>query len=237
MGRIRDNNRVMSSDPGRGVFISHISEEAPVAEVLKLYLKAAFGEKFDVFQSSDKVSIEVGESWHGKTLEGLRKARSVIVLLSAESCRRSWINFEAGMATDPNVRLIPLILSRFSASLVSGPLAGMECRSIDDIGLVIDAIEQAENIERQQIDIDQYQRDVRKAEEQLNYKSIIVTPIIEGHYLEFDIENQGNIDLELLMLEFSIPTLAVRVDVHPAYQFDSRQVRREETQYTWCGNY
>jgi hypothetical protein len=50
-------------DSRSGAFISHISEEKPVALVLQKYLKLAFGADFRVFVSSDSKSIGGGKPW------------------------------------------------------------------------------------------------------------------------------------------------------------------------------
>jgi hypothetical protein len=192
-----------------GVFISHINEEAPVALVLKRYLALAFGEAFPVFVSSDKESIEAGDEWYQEIMRGLTEVETVIVLLSQESARRGWINFEGGVGRGAGAKVIPMVLSRYSLSQVPFPLAGLQGRLIDDLGFVIDSIATREGLLPVRIDIDEYQAEIRSAETQLNYKSLIVNPVINGQWLEFDIENVGNVDIELLMLEALIPPAAI----------------------------
>ena len=80
-----------------GAFISHITEERPIAQVLQRYIKLAFSESFPVFVSSDGKSIEGGEKWYNHIIHSLRKSEVVLVLLSQESRGRPWINFEAGV--------------------------------------------------------------------------------------------------------------------------------------------
>ena len=52
-----------------GVFISHISEESPVALLLKKYLTLAFGNELPIFVSTDKTSIETGEQWYNRIIQ------------------------------------------------------------------------------------------------------------------------------------------------------------------------
>jgi hypothetical protein len=61
---------------GHGVLISHISEESPVALVLKKYLRIALGDDFPVFVSTDKTSIEPGQRWYDTVIQGLTSAES-----------------------------------------------------------------------------------------------------------------------------------------------------------------
>lgn len=56
------------------------------------------------------------------------------------------------------------------------------------------------------INKDAYIEKIRAAEATLNYKSLVVRPFIDRQpCLQFDIENIGNLDIELLMLEFHLP--------------------------------
>jgi len=192
-----------------GVFISHITEEASVALVLRRYLIAAFGDSFRVFVSSDKESIEAGDEWYQGIIKGLTGVQTVIVLLSQESVRRGWIKFEAGVGRDADAKVIPMVLNRYSLSQVPFPLAGLQGRQLDDLGFVIDSIAKREGIAPAPINIEAYQTEVGRAKADLNYRSLVVTPIMNGHALEFDIENVGNVDLELLMLEVLIPAGAI----------------------------
>ena len=45
------------------VFISHISEEAHIAKVLKEWIESSFLGQCDVFVSSDKEDIPAGSKW------------------------------------------------------------------------------------------------------------------------------------------------------------------------------
>jgi hypothetical protein len=192
----------------RGVFISHLAEEAPVALVLKEALQAAFGDDFPVFVSTDKASIKPGRQWYNTIVNGLLCSKVVIILLSQESNRRPWLNFEAGMGVGGGIDVIPLTLTRFASSQAVFPIAGMQIYSIDDIGIVLNHISSATGLLPSVINNDAYIENIRRAEAALNYKSLVVTPVVEGQQLWFDIENVGNADLELLMLEITIPRAA-----------------------------
>jgi hypothetical protein len=53
-----------------GIFISHIGDEAPVADALKAYLMRCFGPSLQVFVSSDYDSIATGEEWYRAIVRG-----------------------------------------------------------------------------------------------------------------------------------------------------------------------
>jgi hypothetical protein len=65
------------------------------------------------------------------------------------------------------------------------------------------------------IDASSYLAEIRDAEAKLIYKSLNIIPVLEGQFIWFDIENIGNIDLELLMLEVLVPDEVVKQDWYP----------------------
>jgi hypothetical protein len=222
-----------------GVFISHISEESPVALVLKKYLTLAFGNELPIFVSTDKTSIETGEQWYNRIIQTLRKAKAVLVVLSQESSRRPWINFESGFGVGSDALVILISLSRFTFSQLSFPLLGIQGRSVDEIGPIIDAVAGRVGRAPLKIDVDAYVRDMKEAEAKLIYKSLLVAPVLGGNRLQFDITNIGNIDLELLMLEVLIPRELEGVEMFPGPMdgVDSCSVSRNGRAYRWVGLY
>lgn len=91
------------------LFISHVSTEADLAQLLKEQLVADFGSDLDVFVSSDRNSADPGRDWLLNVRQALEQARVVIVLCSEESLARPWVNFEMGAAwIRQEVRLIPV---------------------------------------------------------------------------------------------------------------------------------
>jgi hypothetical protein len=90
------------------VFISHISEEAPLAHLLKSWIEATFPGQVSVFVSSDLVSIQAGDEWYDKIMEALGTTSVFIVVCSPISLERPWVNFETGVAAYRDVRIIPV---------------------------------------------------------------------------------------------------------------------------------
>lgn len=116
------------------VFISHITEEAPVAEAIKAYLKRCFGQTFSVFVSSDYDSIQTGEEWYRAIVDGILGARAVIVLLSRYSVDQPWINFEAGVAVGAKKSVLPVWIRSLPPVQVPSPLAGLQVQESCDHG-------------------------------------------------------------------------------------------------------
>jgi hypothetical protein len=134
------------------VFISHITEEKPVALVLQAYLRRAVGDDFRVFVSSDTKSIGGGNKWFHHIIENPRTSRVVLVLVSQQSRRREWIGFEAGFGDGGEAIVIPVSINNFPLGQMSFPLAGYQGRRVDDIGSLLDDIINA--IGRTPADID-----------------------------------------------------------------------------------
>jgi hypothetical protein len=104
------------------VFVSHISKEGALAAVLKKHLSRDFLNLLDIFVSSDGVSIEAGEKWLDEVSTALEQAQIELVLCSAESVTRPWINFEAGAAWIRRIRLIPVCHSGIKPDELPVPL-------------------------------------------------------------------------------------------------------------------
>ena len=90
------------------VFISHITEEAKLAALIKDHIQKAFIGMIDVFVSSDGSSIEPGTKWLAGISTNLQVAQAMLVLCSQASVKRPWINFEAGAAWVKNINTVPV---------------------------------------------------------------------------------------------------------------------------------
>jgi hypothetical protein len=209
MATITDEGRsywgTLNAPTRNGVFISHITEEKPVAHVLQKYIKLAFSDKVPVFVSSDGRSIGGGKKWYNHIIENLRLSEVVLVLVSQESKGREWINFEAGFGEGMESLVVPVAIQHMSRGQLAFPLAGIQVRRIDDIGLIVDDIGKRLDTPAGTIDTTAYSQEIEEAEVSLVYKSLKVEPVPDGNLLNFDITNVGNVDLELLMLEVYVP--------------------------------
>lgn len=90
------------------LFISHIGEEAQLASILKTHFLSNFLGLIDVFVSSDSTSITVGNKWLDDVDTALKTANVELILCSAESVKRPWINFEAGAGWVKGIPVIPV---------------------------------------------------------------------------------------------------------------------------------
>jgi hypothetical protein len=91
------------------IFISHISEEAPVAHTLKDWIESTFPERCAVFVSSDIRDIPAGSRWLEEIEQALGAARVLLVVCSPLSLTRPWINVETGCALIKRVPVVPAL--------------------------------------------------------------------------------------------------------------------------------
>lgn len=108
------------------VFISHISSETELAQLLKQQLVKDFLGLLDIFVSSDQESIPAGTNWLEAVEKALLKASLQIVLCSKESVGRPWVNFEAGAAWLRGIKVIPACHSGMKPHELPLPLILLE---------------------------------------------------------------------------------------------------------------
>lgn len=132
-----------------GVFISHITEDATLAQALQGALRAYLGDAVPVFVSSDYHSIRSGDDWHERIVSALRSHAVTITLITPSSCSRPWINYEAGVADGAENLLIPVVARGFKEGDLRPPLMRRHARSLAkrdaveallrDVAAVVDA--------------------------------------------------------------------------------------------------
>jgi hypothetical protein len=79
----------------RIIFLSHAQSDAEAAKTLKTWLLLAFS-NVQVFASSDWQSIEMGMDWYETIDRALRDSTLGILLVTENSIKRPWVNYELG---------------------------------------------------------------------------------------------------------------------------------------------
>jgi len=120
------------------VFISHITEEAQIAKVLKDWIESAFIGQCDVFVSNDKADIPAGSKWLEKIDSALESAKALIVLCSSKSLTRSWINFETGCGWIKRVPIIPICHSDQKKGKLPSPISMFQALELEDTNFIDD---------------------------------------------------------------------------------------------------
>jgi len=122
------------------IFISHISEEAPIAQVLKKWIVSSFSGQCSVFVSSAPGDILPGNRWLEELRQRMASAVVFLVLCSPKSVDRPWINFETGCAWIKGVRTIPLCHSGQTKDTLLTPLSELQALEIEASGFTKDIL-------------------------------------------------------------------------------------------------
>ncbi len=114
------------------IFISHINEEASIAQVLKEWIEDTFLGQWDVFVSSDSDDIPAGKRWLEEIDKSLDSTDLIIIICSPQSIKRPWINFEAGCGWIKRVPIIPTCHSGLTSNKLPVPLSLFQGLDIED---------------------------------------------------------------------------------------------------------
>jgi TIR domain len=112
--------------PKLQLFLSYVSVESRLADLLQKHLIADFIGLLDVFFSSDKLSIPAGAKWLSDLAAALNRAQLHLVLCSRDSISRTWINFEVGATFVRGVTVIPVCHSGLLPAQLPVPLSENE---------------------------------------------------------------------------------------------------------------
>lgn len=110
-----------------GVFVSHVSEDKPIADAFTTLLRDATAGALNVYASTattQDAGIRYGSEWFQWILERIERSDHVVALLTPRSTEKPWILFEAGLGkakTGGTVFGLALGLTVSKAS--SGPFA------------------------------------------------------------------------------------------------------------------
>lgn len=103
------------------IFISHISEEAALANILKDHIDQDFLGMLDLFVSTDLNSISAGSQWLEEIKKALQEAQIELLLCSRRSIQRPWLNFEAGAAYVKDLPIVPICHTDLQPSQLPPP--------------------------------------------------------------------------------------------------------------------
>ena len=113
------------------IFVSHITEEAPIALAIKEWVESTFAGQCDVFVSSDRQDLPPGSQWLAGIDSALNDARALIVICSPSSIARLWVNFETGCAWIKRLPILPVCHSGQRKSELPPPLSLFQALEID----------------------------------------------------------------------------------------------------------
>jgi len=106
-----------------GVFISFIPEEIEWAECVQSFVSGILVHKVEPFMSSDRFQVYAGEKWLDRIMDELKGAKVVLLMLSEQSVKRPWVNFEAGAAWTRDIIAIPICFAGLDKANLPKPCA------------------------------------------------------------------------------------------------------------------
>lgn len=113
------------------IFFSHSSADKEVLLKLKELFCEKTGGTIEVFLSSDGQSIPLGRNWVHRVQEALDEAKIMVVFLTPNSLRSSWIYFEAGYAYSKDIRVVPVGFLGADISSVAPPISLLQGFNIE----------------------------------------------------------------------------------------------------------
>jgi len=138
---------------GNLVFLSHIHAEAKVAAVLKEAISDEFSGFVDVFVSSTSSDNPAGSQFLKTIEEKLATCVAAVYLVSAESIKRPWINFELGavwirsyMDQARSIPVIPMCYAGMSKDALPIPLNSLNSINLtkeEDLKVLFEALQLA----------------------------------------------------------------------------------------------
>ena len=114
------------------VFVSHITEESEVAKVIKEWIESTFLGQFEVFVSSDSDSIPAGTKWLDEITKAITSSKIILLLCSANSIHRPWINFEAGCGWAKSISVIPICYGGLTRNELPPPINALQALNLDE---------------------------------------------------------------------------------------------------------
>jgi len=107
------------------IFISFIHEDVKIATAVQRLIQDQLSTR-SVFLSSDPWQVFAGEVWLDRIRLELDPAKVVVMLLTSESVKRPWINFEAGAAWLRGKAIIPVCYAGLSKSHLPKPYSNFQ---------------------------------------------------------------------------------------------------------------
>jgi TIR domain len=90
------------------IFFSRSSRDQAGLGLLKELFVEKTGGSIEVFLSSDGQSIPLGKNWVHQIERALERAAVMMVFVSPNSLRSSWLFFESGFAYSKGIRAVPV---------------------------------------------------------------------------------------------------------------------------------
>lgn len=206
------------------IFISHITEEAEIANCLKDFVEQRFLHSVEVFASSHEQSIRLGDEWLNAIKDSLLECKLMIVICSPISVARPWINFESGAGWVRSIPVIPLCHSGLTPSRLPVPLNALQAGMLNnksDIQKTFDRIAGVANISSPSAENEGFFVYVNKFETDIRVNLLLKDSTFIANLLRRNV----------VLLKYYI--YASTCDYDSLNNFDVASARLEEHQFTF----
>lgn len=113
------------------VFISFIHEEAEWAEGVQRFISMVLDFSSVPFLSSDQSQVLAGDKWLDRIMDELKDTKVVLLMMSKESVKRPWVNFEAGAAWTREKIIIPICFGGLDKGNLPKPYSSIQAIDLD----------------------------------------------------------------------------------------------------------
>jgi hypothetical protein len=164
----------------KGIFISHTSVEADVAQWLKNQIDRDFLGALSIYVSSDRESISAGHRWLEGLREALRTADLQVLVVSHQSINRPWVNFEAGAGWIQGIPLVPVCHSGLKMADLPAPLSELEAIVLTDskgLAKLYDEIARTAEMNTPPVDFDSLAAQARELERKVQQSASVIERI------------------------------------------------------------
>lgn len=206
------------------IFISHITEEAEIANRLKAFVERRFLRTVEVFASSNEQSIRLGDEWLKAIKDSISRCELMIVVCSPISVVRPWINFESGSGWVRGVPVIPLCHSGLTPGRLPVPLNSLQAGMLNekaDIQKLFDRIAEIADVDSPQAEDEQFFAQVTAFEADVHANSLLKDSTFIANLLQRQVG----------LLEYCI--YASTQDYEFFNGFDVSKARLNELQFTF----
>lgn len=165
------------------VFLSHVTIESKLADIIKRRLVRDFIGLVEVFQSSDRLSIPAGTKWLSEMTSALGTANLHLILCSDEAKTRPWIHFEAGASHIRGIPIIPLCHSKLTWAQLPVPLSeyeGIQAAEPEGLRSLYRAIAEAIGSDIPEIDFPAFAQEVCAFEAEYEQQRALTPASING---------------------------------------------------------
>jgi hypothetical protein len=110
------------------VFISHSTADLFIAKVMAEKIKANGGDAW-----LDAQNLEGGAPLKEQIVNGMKRCKEAVVLVSAKSVDSLWVTFEIGLAAGRGRRVTPILINvPYNANSILADLKAIDLNDFDD---------------------------------------------------------------------------------------------------------